>query len=291
MRKYNVAFFGTPNFSIPFLNAIILGKDFEVKLVISEPDKKSGRNLKLTESPVAQFAKKNNISVKKPTKLKDFNSILSSYSLDLVVVVAYGKIIPKNILDIPKFGAINIHPSNLPKYRGPAPIQSALLHNEKRTAISVMIMDELMDHGPILAKKFIYINENDDYFSLEEKILKTGPKVLVETIKKYLDHKIKPKEQNHTKASYTRLIKKEDGLIDWQKDSYKINNQIKAYCAWPKAYTILDGKRLIFIKSKLESGKLQPLLVQLEGKNKLNWKDFSKGYKKPLPVELTKKII
>lgn len=209
-----------------------------------------------------------------------------------MVVVAYGQIIPKRLLNIPKFGTINVHPSDLPKYRGPAPIQYALLNGDEKTAITIMKMDERMDHGPILDKKYINIDTNDNYFSLERKILQIGPIFLIKILKKYLDNNIKAKQQNHKKATFSKLIKKEDGLIDWSKSAKKIHNQIRAFTAWPKAYTILsNNKRLIFLKSKFKYGKLKPILVQLEGKKPIEWKNFLNGYKKLLSDKITKKLI
>lgn len=296
MTKNRVIFYGTPGFSVPFLKALVESDEFEVVGVITEPDRPAGRGNKVRQSSVSEYMdsclRRNDTKIFKPKKIIDIKSEIGNLKPDLAVVVAYGQIIPSIILNIPKYGSINVHPSDLPKYRGPSPIQSALLHGDKETAISVMKMDRKMDHGPILDKKLLKINENDDYFSLEKKILDAGPNFLAETLRKYIDKKIKSKKQNDSKATYCTMIDKEDGLIDWNKTSEEIHDKIRAYVAWPKAYTILtDGKRLIFLKSHVESGKIKPILVQLEGKKALSWEQFKNGYQKSLPNELTKRVV
>lgn len=298
--KHKVIFYGTPSFSVPFLDALIKDADFEVVAVITEPDRKAGRGKQLKESAVAQYVNKLNYSqlssnskilIFKPYKISDIKSKIKSLKPDIGVVVAYGQIIPNEVLNIPRYESINIHPSDLPKYRGPSPIQSVLLNGNKKTAVSIMKMDQKMDHGPILDKLNIDINESDDYFTLEKKILAQSPQFLIKTLKNFISGNTKPKKQDHAKATFCKLIDKKDGLIDWKKSPSEIHNKIRAYANWPKAYTILsNNKRLIFLKSNFLDGKLIPLVVQLEGKKPITWKEFLNGYKSLLDRSVVNKI-
>jgi methionyl-tRNA formyltransferase len=301
MKKTKIIFLGTPNFAIPFLKSLINESSFDIASVITEPNRRSGRGKQLKESQVAQYVNKLNSSqirsnkkilLFKPIKTYDIKSKILNLKPDIAVVVAYGQIIPDEILDIPRYGSINIHPSDLPKYRGPSPIQSALLNGDKNTKVTIMKMDAKMDHGSILDKLNIDIDENDDYSTLEKKILTQSPKFLIKTLKKYISNKIKPKKQDHKMATFCKLINKKDGLIDWNKSPKEIHNQIRAYAVWPKAYTtITNNKRLIFLKSKIVSGKLKPILVQLEGRKQMSWRQFTNGYQSKLPQSLTKVLL
>lgn len=298
MKKNKIIFFGSPMFSVPFLNKLIKNNIFEVSAIITEPDRPFGRGKKTKQTAIADFAKtynnksKKKIILFKPDYIKNITENIKKINPDLFVVVAYGQIIPNEIIKIPKLGVINVHPSDLPLYRGPAPIQYALLEGRKKTAVSIMKIDEKMDHGPILDKLNININTNDDYFSLENKIIKSAPEFLIKTLKKLLKNQLKPKKQNHLKATYTKLIKKSDGLINWNLTPKAIHDQIRAFCAWPKAYTILpDKKRLIFIRSKIISGKLKPVLIQLEGKKIQKWQEFIKGNINKIPNNILKKLM
>ncbi len=295
--KYRIIFYGTPQFSVPFLDALIKDADFDIVGVITEPDRPAGRGRRLKQSAVAEYINRlnssrlhlnNKIAIFKPHKASDIKSEIEDLKPDVAIIVAYGQIISNEILDIPKHESINIHPSDLPKYRGPSPIQSALLNGDKSTKITIMKMDQKMDHGSILDKLNIDIDENDDYFSLEARILDLGPKFLIETLKNYISNRIEPKPQNDKKATYCSMIDKKDGLIDWTQSADKIHNKIRAYAFWPKAYTILpNNKRLLFLKTHIDSGKLKPLLVQLEGKKPTNWDDFINGHRDLLSNELT----
>ena len=323
MKKTKTIFFGTPEFSVPFLKTLIDASFLDVVAVVTEPDRPKGRGKVMTPSPVTEYSIETLKQVQGDSKIELIQSDqiinlklkIENLQPDLAVVVAYGQIIPQEILDIPKYGAINVHPSDLPKYRGPAPIQGVLLNGEKETAISVMRMDAKMDHGAILGKLPIKIDENDDYSSLEKKILNRGPEFLVKTLEMYLDYCSRNimtrtknnsshirsnniyKEQDHSKATFTKMIKKEDGLIDWNKSPLKIHNKIRAYTLWPKAYTYLStprgctqGKRLNILKSRIASGKLYLEIVQLEGKKPTSWKEFINGYAKLISEEMLKKI-
>lgn len=290
MSKKKIIFFGTPNFAVPFLESLNNSNLFEIAAVICEPDRPSGRKQKIVFSPVKSYCLKNSLLLLQPQRVLEIKDDILSVNADISVVVAYGQIIPNSIVTMPKHGTINVHPSDLPHYRGPSPIQTALLNGDKQTAVTIMKMDEKMDHGPILAKQTISIDDNDDYTLLEQKILESSPALLIDTLEKYLADKVTPIDQDDELASYCKMIKKEDGLIDWNLPALNIHNKIRAYSLWPRAYTIVDNRRLIFIKSKFTSGKIQPILVQLEGKKPISWDNFINNIKNPLPKQLTDKI-
>lgn len=161
---------------------------------------------------------------------------------DLAIIAAYGKILPKEILEIPHYGFINVHPSLLPKYRGPSPIQYAILNGEKETGVTIMKIDEEIDHGPILANSKWPVTNNDTYESLSKKLAELGAELLIKNIPYYILGKIKPVEQDHSKATYTKIIKKEDGKIDWSRSAEDIERMTRAYYSWPSAYTKLKVK-------------------------------------------------
>ncbi|MBI2012761.1 methionyl-tRNA formyltransferase, partial [Candidatus Curtissbacteria bacterium] len=209
----NIVFFGTPRLAQIILEKLI-DSPFRPQLVVTAPDSKVGRSLKPQLSPVKQTAAKHHIDVLEPKTLNshlrtgnETFSILNS-QFDLAILVAYGKIIPKDILAIPKYGFINIHPSILPKYRGPSPIQSAILAGEKQTGVTIIKLDEEIDHGPILAQKKINITNHDTHAALVEKLGKLGDELLIETLPEYLDEKLKPKPQNHALATFTKKVTK-----------------------------------------------------------------------------------
>lgn len=253
-----IIFFGTPQFAVPFLEALTKEKDFEVVSVVTQPDKPSGRGEKITSPEVKVFAEQNNIPVLQFQSLKKTKAIetLSTLDADLFVVVAYGKMIPGAILDIPSKGAINVHPSLLPKYRGPSPIQWAILNGDQKTGISIMLLDEGMDTGPILAQKTIELSKNENSISLESKIHSVGPTFLCEVLKLYESGSCIPSAQNDQNASVTRLISKEDGKIDWNIDAKKIERMVHAFVPWPTAWTTIkikdDVVRIKILEAKVE---------------------------------------
>ncbi|HEY4495292.1 MAG TPA: methionyl-tRNA formyltransferase [Candidatus Paceibacterota bacterium] len=170
---------------------------------------------------------------------------LKSLKPDLAVIAAYGKILPKEILEIPRYGFINVHPSLLPKYRGASPIQYAILKGDKKTGVTIMKIDEKMDHGPILEKSEIQISKSETYETLSKKLAKLGAKLLIKIIPDYVLGKIKPVEQDHLKATYTKIIKKEDGKINWSKSTEEIERMTRAYYPWPSAWTQVNLKSRI----------------------------------------------
>ena len=266
-----IIYLGTPKFSVAILEALI-NSDYEVTAVITNPDAPVGRKQILTPSPVKIIAEKNKIPVIQPDEMRNFD-------VDLAIIAAYGKIISKNILDIPRFGTINIHPSLLPKYRGASPIQNAILNGDKKTGVTIMKLDEEMDHGPILANSELPIADSDTYESLSQKLAKIGAELLIKTIPEYISGKIKPIEQKHAEATYTKIIKKEDGKIDWSKNAAEIERMTRAFYPWPTAWTTWNGKILKILEAEVRGGSLAIKKLQLEGGKILSIKEFINGHK------------
>jgi methionyl-tRNA formyltransferase len=289
--KLKIIFMGTPDFAIPILEAITHCSLFTVCCVITTPDKPVGRQQKITPPPVKKLALKYKIPVLQPEKISQARDQITDYQPDLIVVAAYGQILPKEILNIPKYGCINVHASLLPKYRGSSPIQFAILNDEKTTGVTIMIMDEKMDHGPILAQEKIAIQPNETAQTLHDKLARLGADLLIKTIPQYIQGEIKPQPQDESKATYTKILTRQDGQIDWQKSAQEIERQIRALTPWPGTWTIFNGKRLKILKAKvvnkkdemaIQTGKGYLLLemVQPEGKKPMKWEEFLRGIRK-----------
>ena len=304
-EKIKVIFMGTPEFSVPYLKSLIDSDIFEIAAVITQPDKPKGRKQIIEPSPVKVLAQKNDIEILQPEKLKKNQEVidrLKATSPDLLVVVAYGQIIPKSILEIAKLGNVNVHPSLLPKYRGASPIQNAILNNEAKTGLTILLIDEEMDHGPILDKKKIILDGTETNESLHQKLSgKFGTEFFIDTLKKFINQEIKPQEQNHSQATYCQLIEKDEARINWQEPAKNISAKIRAFFPWPVAWTMLGGQRVkifppieitakpakpgkIFLENKklavgCQNGSLIIDQLQIEGKNKVNTKDFIIGNK------------
>ncbi|MFH1366662.1 MAG: methionyl-tRNA formyltransferase [Patescibacteria group bacterium] len=301
-EEYRIIFFGTPDFAVPPLEALI-SQNYEVVACVTKPDTTKGRDLKLSASPVKNLALKHNIPVLQPDKIKDdnFYQAIKNLRPDIIIVVAYGKILPLSILEIPFLGCLNIHASLLPFYRGPSPIHYALLNQEKETGLTLMKMDEHMDTGPILCQEKIKISENDDFESLHNKLAKLGAKLLIETLPLYLNNKIRPRPQNESQATYTKIIKKEDGRLDFNRPASVLAGKIRASNPWPGAFCVWQGKNLKILKASvlqekseghpgqvmINNGKifvstedkmLEIKTLQLEARKVLSAKDFVIGY-------------
>lgn len=308
-----IIFFGTPNYVLPVLEELEHDRH-EIVAVVTQPPKPVGRKQELTESPVSAWAKAKGVPVfDKPPK--DLGQDLKGIDAEVGVVAAYGRIIPAELLTIYPYGLVNIHPSLLPLYRGPSPIEAAIASGDEETGVTIMIVDEEMDHGPIISQEVESIQSTDTKESLRERLFAIGAKHLVEVLPGYITGKVTPKEQEHEKAVYTTLLKKEHGLIpstylsaalegesldeDWELGfirsqaplikEYKqkptpssVERFIRALDPWPGAWTqiTIDGqqKRLKLLKGRLEANKLILDLVQLEGKTPVSWEQFRKGY-------------
>ncbi len=280
-----IVFFGTSDIGLPILEDLIA--NHQVLAVVTSPDKPVGRKQELTPTPIAELAKQHKIQILKPKKVRDNPDFLSELAeivdsryIDIFIVVSYGKILPAELLELPPLKTINVHFSVLPKYRGAAPVQFALLKGETTTGTSIFILDAEVDHGPILATKNIAIHDDDTNTTLQTKLAELSSTLLLETLPKYADGTLTPVEQDHSQATFTKLISKEDGLVDWSKPAQEIYNQFRAYQPWPGIYTTWQDKKLKIIDCKLSEDKttLELITVQLEGKNPTSMKDFLNGY-------------
>ncbi len=233
-------FFGTSEFAVPILQAIRNMPDWNILLVVSEPAKPQGRRQEIIDTPVARYSKETGLNLATPDDLSKVN--WAEYKADVAVVVSYGRILSKEIISLPVFGMVNIHPSLLPKLRGASPIQSVLAQGLSETGVTLMVIDEKMDHGPILSQEVFSVGADDTYLTLEPKLAELGAKIIIRDLPKYVLGEIKPREQNHSQATFTKLIKKENGLIDWSKPAEDIYNQWRAYLKWPGVYTFFKNK-------------------------------------------------
>jgi len=304
-----IVFFGTANEALPILEA--LKKQHEILAVVTKPDAEAGRSQDLQESPVSALAKDLKLNILKPETVKDnpeFLQQLRNLNADIFVVVAYGKILPAEIINLPKFKTINIHFSVLPKYRGPSPIQFALLNGDGQTGTSVFLLDQKIDDGPILASENVEIEPDDNYFTLSDKLARLSARLINQVIADYTGGKITPLPQDEAGASYTKIISKADGKVDWGKSAGEIYNQFRAFYIWPGIWTTWNGKILkvtdciINADLRIEHGStdvygsgtvleggivacgnntfLQIKQLQLEGKSEVAIGDFLNGYPK-----------
>jgi methionyl-tRNA formyltransferase len=245
-----IVFFGSPASALPSLRKI-LEVGHSVKLIITQPDKPSGRGKKVTPCPVRQEALQLNIPTCQPVKIKqDLITLekIKEIQPELIVVAAYGQIIPASIIYLPRYHSVNVHFSLLPKYRGASPVQWALLNGEEKTGITIFELNEKMDEGEILSQKEVEILPDENAAELEARLAQKGAELLVETIARLdsLEHL----PQDHSRATYAPKLNKEDGRIDWRKSAIQIERQVRAFTPWPSAYAFLDEKRIIILKGK-----------------------------------------
>lgn len=248
-------FMGTPRFAVPSLER--LQEEYGVVAVVTRPDKAAGRGRKTSFSPVKEVALAWGIPVMQPRSLKKKEVVASLLELEpqVIVVAAYGQILPPEVLAIPPFGCLNVHASLLPRYRGASPVAGALLAVEEETGITIMLMDERMDTGPILAQARQPIAPQDNRDSLTEKLAYLGADLLLEMLPRWLEGEIEPQPQEDDKATYTKMLKKEDGLIDWNVSSVEIWRQVRAYNPWPGAYTDFEGRPLKILRAHSIKGE------------------------------------
>ena len=294
-----IVFMGTPEFSIPTLEALINNK-FEILTIYTQPPKKSKRGQKINVSSVQKFSEKNNLSVRNPENLnnnKEYNFI-KSLSADIAVVVAYGKIIPKNILKTTKLGFINIHASLLPKWRGAAPIQRAIMNGDKKTGVSIMKIEEKLDCGPIIASRELELDTRATYGETEKNLSEIGANLLIESLKKIESGNSKFVEQVHSEATYAKKINKKEAKINWNSNADKVIAQIHGLNPNPGAWFEFEKERIKVWKARkllangrpgtvleenltvaCQSDSIQILEIQREGKNKQLTQDFLLGKK------------
>jgi len=250
-----VVFFGTSDFAVPILEALFRNK-YDMVAVVTNPDESAGRKQILTPPPVKAWAERQGLRIFQPaTPDHIFLRELSDIVPDLIVVAAYGKIIPKEILEIPKFGALNIHPSLLPRWRGPSPIQYTILHGDTETGVTIIKMDELMDHGPIVAQQRWGIS-NIAYPELHDFLAKQGAKLLLATLPRHLNYEIVPIPQDDSKATYCKKLIREDGRIDWSRPAVEIEQMVRAFNPWPGAWTVWQDGRATPRRLRIESAEV-----------------------------------
>jgi methionyl-tRNA formyltransferase len=295
-------FCGTPQFAVPTLERL-LAEGFTIELVISQPDEPAGRGYEVKLPPVKEAARKAGIKVFQPAKLKDpaTQEFLSPYRPDAIVVVAYGRIIPPWLIDLPRLGCINLHASLLPKYRGAAPIQWALVRGERVTGVTTMKIDPGMDTGDILLAREVEIGEEDTAETLAGRLSLLGAELMVETLRGLERGEITPRPQDHSQATLAPMLKKEHGRIDWSLPAQEIAWRVRGLCPWPGAYTTFRGKSLHVwaaavspATSELEPGtlaaergklfvacgqgtQLEVKELQVEGRKRLAAHDFLNG--------------
>ena len=296
-----IVFMGTPEFAVPCLQKLI-DCGHEVTGVFTQPDKPQGRKMILTPPPVKELAIANGIPVYQPVKMRDGTALemLKEANPELAIVVAYGKILPKEILEFPKYGCINIHASLLPKLRGAGPIQWSVINGFEKTGVTSMQMDEGLDTGDMLISREIEIGENDTAGDLHDKLSLLGAEVLEETINALIAGELKPEKQNHDEFTYAPMLSKELSPIDWNASASEVHNKIRGLSPWPSATAVLGDKKVKIHKSILvsdsgkaageiiESGKrlvvscgdgkcIEILNLQAEGKKAMSAADFMRG--------------
>ena len=299
-----IVFMGTPDFAVGALEALVEA-GHEVVAVVTQPDKPKGRGKEMQQTPVKACALKHNIGVFQPVKIKtpEAVEVLKGYGADLFVVAAFGQILSKEILDMPKFGCVNIHASLLPKYRGAAPIQWAILDGEKETGVTIMQMNEGLDTGDMLTKVIVPIEDTDTGESLFDKLAEAGAKLLIETIPQIEAGSLNPEPQDDSLSTYAKMIKKEMGLIDWKREALVLERLVRGMNSWPSAYTHFQGKTLKVWEAEVETCEAQAVpgsvvevtknsikvqtgkdllvlkQIQLEGKKRMDVAAFLLGYK------------
>ena len=297
-----VIYMGTPDFSVGALEAIIKA-GHEVVLVVTQPDKPKGRGKAMQASPVKECALSHGIEVFQPTKIRESENVeyLRKFGADIFVVAAFGQILAKSILDMPKYGCVNIHASLLPKYRGAAPIQWAVINGDEVTGVTTMLMNEGIDTGDMIAKKQVRLAEDETGGSLFDRLADTGAELIVETMKMLEEGTAEFTPQNSEEATHTSMISKELGSIEWSKPAAEIERLIRGLNPWPSAYTRLKGKTFKIWKAQVVEvsssdkpgtiikigkdellvqtgeGALSLIEVQLEGKKRMDVASFLRG--------------
>jgi len=305
-----LVFCGTPQFAVPSLEKLAAEK-FDLQLVVTQPDRPQGRGMELMAPPVKQSALKLGLPVIQPDKIKkneEFRAQLRALAPGAIIVVGYGRIIPPWMLELPRFGNINVHASLLPKYRGAAPIQWAIANGEKTTGVTTMHLNEGLDTGDVLLQREMAIADEDTSVTLAPRLAEMGAHLLLETLHGLEQKRVVARPQDHSQATLAPILTKEDGLVDFNRTAQEIHNRLRGFQPWPGAYTRFRGKNLKFVDVKpfaanslsnlgelrvqgdvllVSCGKqttLQPLQMQPEGKKSMSAREFMNGYR-PTPGE------
>jgi len=311
-KKYTIIFMGTPGFAVPSLNALA-ASDHDIALVVTQPDRPRGRGRRVYPPPVKTAALELDLQIIQLNSLKPPETAeqLAGYKPDFVVVVAFGNILPPRILALPQIGTINVHASLLPKYRGPAPINWAIINGEHQTGITTMLMDEDLDTGDILLSASEPILAEDTAATLHDRLALIGSGLLVKTLDAFAADHIHPVAQDHSQASYAPLLTKQDGQIDWQKPAATLDPFIRGMTPWPGAFTFHGDRRLKVFRAKpvakafedppgtvlqsfpgellIATGKDALTILEIQGPSgkRLLIEDFLRGYKLEPGIKLT----
>ncbi len=311
--ELRVVFMGTPDFAVPSLEYLILD-EYEVVAVYTQPDKTAGRGRSLVFPPLKKAALSLGLPVVQPVNFKSPEVVtqLASFHPDVIVVAAFGQILPQSVLDIPRYGCINIHPSLLPRFRGASPVAAAILAGDKFTGVSIMLMESGLDTGPVLARAQVSISAHDTTGSLTTKLARIAANLLLETLPCWLRGELAPQPQNEAEATYSETISKEEGEIDWQLSATDIWRRVRAFYPWPGCYTRWRGRQLKIIEAlPLTEGEtaaagqvvaveqsgaafgvgtgegiLGVLRVQMEGKRVMSAAEFLRGQREFIGVAL-----
>jgi methionyl-tRNA formyltransferase len=297
----NIVFMGSPEFAIPSLDALSAKHELDLVGVFTQPDRPAGRGRKLRSSPVKLRGNELGVSIYQPDSLKspEIISILQALNTELIVVAAYGLILPPKILDLPKFGSINVHASLLPRWRGAAPIQAAIQAGDSYTGVTIMKMDPGLDTGPILSQRRIAIHSSDTGGTLSERLADLGAELLLKTIPGYISGELHPHNQEDNKATYAPMLKKSDGRLDFMRPAIELERQIRAFAPWPSSFFEWGNNRIRIHKADaLSDGTLEPgvvgkiedkpaiganpgtlllQIVQPAGRNEMPGEDFIRG--------------
>ena len=297
MNKLNFVFWGTPEVASETLE-ILKENGYLPSLIVTSPDRPQGRKMLIAPPPAKIWAIENNIPYIQPESLnqKEIWNVLRTLGRsdgdgqrkfsaenfsgeqnvpDFFLVVAYGKIIPEDILNMPKLGSINVHYSLLPKYRGASPVESAILNGDTKTGVTIQKMEYKMDSGPIIATEETEIAPDEKAPDLRQRLTEIGGKLLLKTLPEFINGKTLEIKQDENEATFCRKIKKEDGLIDLNDEAIKNYNKFRAYAHWPRTFFFKDGKRVIITNAVLENGKFVIKKVLPEGKKEISWEDFN----------------
>ncbi len=295
-KNFKIIFFGTPEFAAKSLQALF-DDGYNIVGAVTQPDRPTGRKQEIQKSAVKKFAEKKELRVIEQSEI-------AGLSADVGILFAYGEILKRSVFDLFPLGILNIHPSLLPKYRGASPVQSAILAGDKITGVTIIRLDEKMDHGPIVAQEKVEIKEGEMADKLHERLAGIGTDLLLKILPDYIAGKIKLRQQNHEAASFCPRFRREDGLIDWRRPACEILRQFRAFHPWPGVFTLWQGKRLKIVKlSEIQGGLGQNLapgmvfrgeqgemgvvcgngaaaleVVHLEGKKEMTGRDFLNGY-------------
>lgn len=302
MTKINCIFIGTDKIGMPLLQTLVKDDRFDVKLTVTQIDKPAGRKMKLTPPPIKVKSEELKVKSYQPDSINSPDSLetIRKIKPDMIVLMAYGQILSKELLDIPEFGCVNVHASILPKHRGASPVQQSLLHLDAVTGISVMKMAPQMDAGPVYATSKIPIEEWDDAITLSDKLAELTAQRTPEILDEIVNADLKAEPQDHSSATYCQKIHKNDGHIDWSESAQKISAKIRAFAGWPGTFSFWDKKRVKILSAKpsdkplsdlpgtvfsdngvfvaCKEGALELDQIQMEGKNPQNVTEFIKGY-------------